>query len=170
MTSTSLCYTANDSSPPSQTARRPTLRAPAHRRGLAQRGFSLIEIMVVVVIMGILAALVVPNVMDRPDQARAVAARQDIGAIMQALKLYRLDHGRYPSAAQGLRALVAAPAGGTAGGGQRAYMDRLPNDPWGHPYQYLNPGAHGEIDVFSLGADSRPGGTGMDADIGSWDG
>jgi len=136
----------------------------------AQSGFSLIEIMVVVVIMGILAALVVPNVMERPDQARAVAARQDISAIMQALKLYRLDHGRYPNGVQGLQALVApSDAGGSTGGNARAYLDKLPTDPWGNPYQYLNPGAHGEIDVFSLGADGRAGGTGVDADIGSWD-
>lgn len=133
----------------------------------AQRGFSLIEIMVVVVIMGILAALVVPNLMDRPDQARVVAAKQDIGAIMQALKLYRLDNGRYPSSQQGLQVLTGKTeaAGAPAG---RVYMDRLPNDPWGHPYQYLNPGVHGEIDVFSLGADRQAGGEGVDADIGSW--
>ncbi len=123
--------------------------------------------MVVVVIMGIMAALIVPNVMDRPDQARAVAARQDIGALMQALKLYRLDNGRYPTAEQGLEALVGkSPAAQAAG--TRSYMDRLPNDPWGTPYQYLNPGVHGEIDVFSLGADGRTGGEGSDADIGSW--
>lgn len=127
-----------------------------------QRGFSLIEIMVVVVIMGVLAALVVPNVMDRPDQARTVAAKQDIGAIMQALKLYRLDNGRYPTTDQGLSALVAEQGKGTG------YMDRMPNDPWNTPYQYLNPGVHGEIDVFSLGADGQPGGEGVDADIGSW--
>lgn len=132
------------------------------RRAAAQRGFSLIEIMVVVVIMGVLAALVVPNVMDRPDQARVVAAKQDIGAIMQALKLYRLDHGRYPSNEQGLNALVAEPGKGSA------YMDRVPTDPWNTPYQYLNPGVHGEIDVFSLGADRQPGGEGVDADVGSW--
>lgn len=132
-----------------------------------QLGFSLIEIMVVVVIMGIMAALIVPNIMDRPDQARAVAARQDIGALMQALKLYRLDHGRYPNPNEGLEAL----AGGSQVGAEnnrRAYMDRLPHDPWGTPYQYLNPGVHGEIDVFSLGADGRAGGEGNDADIGSW--
>lgn len=128
-----------------------------------QRGFSLIEIMVVVVIMGVLAALIVPNVMDRPDQARMIAARQDIGAIMQALKLYRLDNGRYPSTEQGLAALL----GDGQGRGAR-YMDRLPNDPWGTPYQYLNPGVHGEVDVFSLGADRQAGGEGFDADVGSW--
>jgi len=135
---------------------------PGARRAALQRGFSLIEIMVVVVIMGVLAALVVPNVMDRPDQARVVAAKQDIGAIMQALKLYRLDHGRYPTTDQGLSALAGGEGKGTA------YMDRMPNDPWNTPYQYLNPGVHGEIDVFSLGADRQPGGEGVDADIGSW--
>lgn len=126
-----------------------------------QRGFSLIEIMVVVVIMGVLAALVVPNVMDRPDQARVVAAKQDIGAIMQALKLYRLDHGRYPSSGEGLDAFAGQGKGSK-------YMDRIPNDPWNTPYQYLNPGVHGDVDVFSLGADGKPGGEGVDADIGSW--
>lgn len=131
-----------------------------------QRGFSLIEIMVVVVIMGILAALVVPNLLDRPDQARAVAARQDIASIAQALKLYRLDNGRYPSSEQGLRALVERPSNGA--NNWRNYLERLPNDPWGQPYQYLSPGVHGEFDVFSLGADSQPGGDGADADIGSW--
>ncbi|VFR20797.1 General secretion pathway protein G [plant metagenome] len=122
--------------------------------------------MVVVVIMGILAALVVPNLLDRPDQARAVAARQDIASIAQALKLYRLDNGRYPSSEQGLRALVERPANGA--NNWRNYLERLPNDPWGQPYQYLSPGVHGEFDVFSLGADSQPGGDGADADIGSW--
>lgn len=136
-----------------------------------QLGFSLIEIMVVVVIMGVMAALIVPNIMDRPDQARAVAARQDIGALMQALKLYRLDNGRYPTTEEGLGILTGQPLPGQAISGQanrRSYMDRLPADPWGTSYQYLNPGVHGEIDVFSLGADGRAGGEGNDADIGSW--
>lgn len=137
------------------------------QRASRQLGFSLIEIMVVVVIMGIMAALIVPNLMDRPDQARTVAARQDIGALMQALKLYRLDHGRYPTSEQGLEALVGVPNAGQTKP-QRSYMDHLPNDPWGTPYQYLNPGVHGEIDIFSLGADTLPGGDGNDADIGSW--
>ncbi|SAI46259.1 general secretion pathway protein G [Bordetella ansorpii] len=132
----------------------------------AQQGFTLIEIMVVVVIMGILAALVVPRVLDRPDQARAVAARQDVSALMQALKLYRLDQGRYPSESQGLKALAEKPA--TGANNWHTYLDRLPNDPWGKPYQYLNPGSHSEIDVFSFGADGQPGGEGADADIGSW--
>ncbi len=137
------------------------------RRAGRQRGFSLIEIMVVVVIMGILAALVVPNLLDRPDQARVVAARQDISSLMQALKLYRLDNGRYPTNEQGLRALSERPTTGNVNN-WRSYLDRLPNDPWGAPYQYLNPGVKGEIDVFSLGADGQPGGEGTDADIGSW--
>lgn len=123
--------------------------------------------MVVVVIVGILAALIVPNLMDRPDQARVVAARQDIGTLMQALKLYRLDHGRYPSAQEGLQALTGN-GGATRSERGSTYLDRLPNDPWGSPYQYLNPGVHGDIDVFSLGADGQPGGEGNHADIGSW--
>ena len=136
-------------------------------RGLArQQGFTLIEIMVVIVIMGILAALIVPRVLDRPDQARQVAARQDIGGIMQALKLYRLDNGRYPTTAQGLRALTEKPDGAS---NWRGYLDKLPNDPWGHPYQYLSPGVKGDIDVFSFGADNKPGGENGDADIGSWE-
>lgn len=136
-------------------------------RRARQQGFSLIEIMVVVVIIGILAALIVPRLMDRPDQARMVAARQDIAALMQALKLYKLDNGRYPSAEQGLQALVKPPQGSGAVPAT-PYLDRLPNDPWGHPYQYQVPGSHGEIDVFSLGADSKPGGDAGNADIGSW--
>ncbi|MBO9355429.1 type II secretion system protein GspG [Bordetella petrii] len=123
--------------------------------------------MVVVVIMGIMATLIVPNLMDRPDQARIVAARQDVAALMQALKLYRLDNGRYPTAEQGLDILAGPPQPGQANN-RRSYMDRLPKDPWGTPYQYLNPGVHGEIDVFSLGADGKAGGDDNDADIGSW--
>jgi len=123
--------------------------------------------MVVVVIMGIMATLIVPNLMDRPDQARIVAARQDVAALMQALKLYRLDNGRYPTAEQGLEILADAPQSGQSGN-RRSYMDHLPKDPWGTPYQYLNPGVHGEIDVFSLGADGKAGGNDNDADIGSW--
>ncbi|EKT4108114.1 type II secretion system protein GspG [Stenotrophomonas maltophilia] len=136
-------------------------------RRARQQGFSLIEIMVVVVIIGILAALIVPRLMDRPDQARVVAARQDIAALMQALKLFKLDNGRYPSAEQGLQALVK-PAQGGGAMPVTPYLDRLPNDPWGHPYQYQIPGTHGDIDVFSLGADSKPGGDAGNADIGSW--
>ncbi len=135
------------------------------------RAFTLIEIMVVIVILGILAALVVPRVLERPDEARVVAAKNDIAAIMQALKLYRLDNQQYPTAEQGLTALVARPAVGPPPMNWKpnGYLERLPNDPWGHPYQFLNPGLRGEIDVFSLGADGQPGGTGTAADVGSWE-
>ncbi|MEP6656827.1 MAG: type II secretion system major pseudopilin GspG, partial [Betaproteobacteria bacterium] len=132
---------------------------------------TLIEIMVVIVILGILAALVVPRVLERPDEARVIAAKNDIAAIMQALKLYRLDNQRYPTAEQGLAALVARPTQPPAPVNWKpnGYLERLPNDPWGHAYQYLNPGLRGEIDVFSLGADGQPGGSNTDADVGSWD-
>ena len=135
------------------------------------RGFTLIEIMVVIVILGILAALVVPRVLDRPDEARAVAAKNDIAAIMQALKLYRLDNQRYPTTEQGLAALVTRPEQAPVPPNWKpnGYLERLPKDPWGHPYQYLSPGLRGEIDVYTLGADGQPGGTGIDAEIGSWD-
>lgn len=133
-------------------------------------GFTLIEVMIVIVILGVLAALIVPKVMGRPDEARMAAARQDIFTIMQSLKLYKLDNRRYPTTEQGLAALVQKPSQApvpqnwSAGG----YLERLPNDPWGQPYQYLNPGLHGEIDVMSFGADGQPGGQGVDADIGNW--
>jgi general secretion pathway protein G len=135
------------------------------------RGFTLIEIMVVVVIMGILAALVVPKLMGRTDDARIMAAKQDISTLMQALKLYRLDNQRYPTTEQGLPALVAKPGTGPIPNNWKSggYVEKLPKDPWGNPYQYLSPGIHGEVDVFSLGADGQPGGSGPDADIGSWD-
>jgi general secretion pathway protein G len=142
---------------------------PLALRPAGQRGFTLIELMVVIMILGVLAALVVPRVMSRPDEARAVAARQDIAQVMQALKLYRLDNLRYPTTEQGLQALVVRPATAPVPTNWKSYLDRLPNDPWGRPYQYLNPGVRGEIDVFSFGADGQPGGTGIDADIGSWD-
>ena len=135
------------------------------------RGFTLIEIMVVIVILGVLAALIVPRVLERPDEARAIAAKSDIAAIQQALKLYRLDNQRYPTAEQGLTALVARPEAPPAPPNWKpnGYLDKLRADPWGRPYQYLNPGLKGEIDVFSLGADGQPGGAGADTDIGSWD-
>jgi len=142
----------------------PMNRAAAHLR----RGFTLIELMVVLVIIGILAALIVPNVLDRADDARVTAARTDVNNIMQALKLYRLDNQRYPTGEQGLNALVARPAASPAPPNWRPYLEKLPSDPWGRPYQYLNPGVHGEVDVLSLGADGQPGGEGRDADIGSW--
>lgn len=135
-----------------------------------QRGFTLLEVMVVVVILGILAALVVPKILSRPDEARAIAARHDIASLVQALKLYRLDNHRYPSTEQGLEALVARPASAPLAPNWKSggYVERLPKDPWGNPYQYLNPGTHGEMDVFSMAADGTPGGEGNDADIGSW--
>jgi len=145
-------------------------RAPTLRNARASFGFTLIEVMVVIVILGILAALIVPRVLERPDEARVIAAKNDIAAVLQALKLYRLDNQRYPTSEQGLVALVAKPTQAPAPPNWKpnGYLERLPNDPWGHPYQYLNPGLRGEIDVFSFGADGAPGGTGVDADIGSW--
>jgi general secretion pathway protein G len=135
-----------------------------------RQGFTLLEVMVVVVILGILAALVVPKIISRPDEARAIAARQDIASLMQALKLYRLDNLRYPSTEQGLAALVTRPTLAPVPPNWKpgGYLERLPRDPWGHPYQYLSPGLRGEIDVFSFGADGVAGGEGFDADIGSW--
>jgi general secretion pathway protein G len=131
-------------------------------------GFTLVEIMVVVVILGILAVLIVPRVLGRSDEARQAAAKHDIATIMQSLKLYRLDNGRYPTNEQGLQALVTKPTSAPAPSNWKPYLDKVPKDPWGNTYQYLSPGVHGEVDVFSLGADNQPGGTGADLDIGSW--
>ncbi len=132
------------------------------------RGFTLIELLVVLVIIGVLAALIVPNVLSRADDARVTAARTDVNNLMQALKLYKLDNQRFPSAEQGLDALVRKPTTGTLPPNWKPYVEKLPNDPWGHPYQYVNPGVKGEIDVYSFGADGQAGGEGNDADIGSW--
>ena len=141
-----------------------------HKRKSCSCGFTLIEIMVVVVIMGVLAALLVPRLMGRTDDARIIAAKQDIATLMQALKLYRLDNQRYPTNEQGLQALISKPSGGPMPPNWKAggYLDRLNKDPWGNPYEYRSPGSHGEVDVYSFGADGKPGGTGNDADIGSW--
>ena len=139
-------------------------------RKTKQSGFTLIEIMVVVVIIGILATLIVPRIMSRPDEARIVAAKQDIGALAQALKLYRLDNHVYPTTDQGLNALVVKPTTAPLPTNWKdgGYIDRLPKDPWGNEYRYLNPGVRAEIDVFSIGADREPGGEGTSADIGNW--
>jgi len=132
------------------------------------RGFTLLELMVVIVIIGVLAALIAPKVLENVDKAKITAAQADISNLMNALKMYKLDNGRYPSGDQGLQALVSKPTTGSMPGNWRSYLDKLPDDPWHHPYQYANPGVHGEIDVFSLGADGQAGGEGNDADIGSW--
>ena len=135
-------------------------------------GFTLIEIMVVITILGVLAALIVPRVVGRTDDAKIAAAKQDIASIMQALKLYRLDNGRYPTTDQGLQALITRPTTEPMPSNwkQGGYLERLAADPWGEPYKYLNPGVRGEIDVFSLGRDRANGGESNtpDADIGSW--
>lgn len=137
---------------------------------LRQRGFTLIEIMVVVVILGILAAVVVPRIMDRPDDARIAKAKQDIRVLESALSLYKLDNYNYPTTQQGLEALVTKPSGEPVPKNWKpgGYIKAMPRDPWGNPYQYLSPGVKGEIDIFSLGSDNQPGGEGAAADIGNW--
>ena len=140
---------------------------PRLRQG-RMRGFTLIELMVVLVIIGVLAALIVPNVINRADDARVTAARTDVNNLMQALKLYKLDNLRYPTSEQGLQALVVKPSVGPAPLNWKPYLDKLPNDPWGRPYQLLSPGIKGEVDVLSYGADGQSGGEGANADIGSW--
>jgi len=145
-------------------------RASGARR--RPRGFTLIEIMVVITILGILAALIVPRVVGRTDDARIAAAKQDIASLLQALKLYRLDNGAYPTTEQGLKALLVKPTIEPLPQNwkQGGYLERstTPKDPWGNEYKYLNPGLKGEIDVFSYGRDGAAGGEGVDADIGSW--
>ncbi|WP_299305201.1 type II secretion system major pseudopilin GspG [uncultured Litoreibacter sp.] len=133
-------------------------------------GFSLLELMVVVVILSVLALVIVPRVIDRPDQARAARAATDLAAISSAVGLYRLDNFKYPTTEQGLQALVSAPtiAPLAPNWATNGYIARLPKDPWGRDYQYLHPGVHEEFDVFTYGADGVPGGTGPDADVGTW--
>ena len=143
---------------------------PQPGRAPSEAGFTLLELMVVVVILSILALVIVPRVIDRPDQARVARVHTDLAALQSAVRLYRLDNFRYPTTEQGLAALVSPPtqeplAPNWAANG---YLDRLPKDPWGTPYQYLSPGVHGDFDIFSFGADKKAGGTGIDADIGTW--
>ncbi len=142
----------------------------AKQRDEADQGFSLLELMVVVVIMSILALVIVPRIIDRPDQARVARVKSDLATLKNAANLYRLDNSRYPTTEQGLKALVNAPMTeplpqNYASGG---YIDRLPQDPWGMPYQYLSPGVHSDFDIFTLGADGVSGGDGVNADIGTW--
>ncbi len=137
-------------------------------KNLIHRGFTLIELMVVLVIIGVLAVVIVPNVLDRADDAKVTGARTDVSTLMQSLKLYKLDNQSYPSQEQGLAALATKPTVGTPPPNWRPYVSKLPSDPWGRPYQYANPGVKGDVDVFSLGADGQAGGEGYNADVGSW--
>lgn len=137
-----------------------------------EKGFTLIELMVVIVILGILAGMIVPRIMDRPEDARRTKAEIDIGTLKQALQMYRLDNGKYPSMDQGLRALIEPPAAGQlAKNWKGPYLDKssVPKDPWDNEYIYVSPGNHSDFDLVSYGSDNEPGGEGMDADINSWD-
>lgn len=135
------------------------------------RGFTLVEIMVVIAILGIMAAVVVPKLVGNTETAKVSAAKQDIAYLKQALILYKLDNGRYPTTEQGLQALVTKPTSGPPANGWKSdgYLEKIPKDPWGNPYQYLCPGIKGDFDVFSYGADGQAGGDGNNTDIGSWD-
>lgn len=141
------------------------LRGPIAKR---QRGFTLLEIMIVVVILGVLGTMILPNILGRPDEARQVKAKQDIGAIESALEIYRLDNFNYPSADAGLQALVDNPGDEAPNWKDGGYLKKLAKDPWKRDYIYLNPGERGEIDIYTLGRDGAPGGDGPDADIGNW--
>jgi len=147
------------------------MKRPQKSRLLNQKGFTLIEIMVVVVILGILAAFVVPKLLDRPEQARRTKAAVDIKGIEQALAMYKLDNGFYPTTEQGLQALVTKPEVGRIPGRYRegGYLNKVPVDPWGSTYVFLSPGVHGDIDIISYGSDGQPGGEGNDADVNSWE-
>jgi len=144
------------------------MTASSSRPSRPARGFTLIEMLVVLGIIAMLAAVIVPNVLDRLEDGRVTTAKSDISTLMQQLKLYKLDNLRYPTAEQGLDALVHKPTSGPTPPNWRPYLEKLPSDPWGNPYQSANPGIKGEIDVYSFGADGKPGGEGRDADIGSW--
>jgi general secretion pathway protein G len=147
-----------------------TANPTAFRPRLTPRGFTLIELMIAVVIIGILAAIIAPNVIGRLTDAKVSAAKQDVATLVQTLTMYKLDNSRFPSGEQGLKALVEKPSIAPLPNNWRAggYLPRLPNDPWGNPYQFANPGLHGDIDVYSFGADGKIGGEGEGADIGSW--
>ena len=160
-----ICASAADATDVKRAFARHGLRLNRHRA----RGFTLIEILVVVVILGILAAIVVPRVMEHPGEARRVRAKQDIQAIVTALNTYRLDNFSYPTTEQGLEALVSKPSGAPDAPNWHQQLDKIPKDPWNRPYLYLRPGAHGDIDVFTYGADGKPGGESEDADVGNWD-
>ncbi|WP_338846608.1 type II secretion system major pseudopilin GspG [Massilia sp. W12] len=140
-------------------------------RRASSAAFTLIEIMVVIAIIGILAGLVVPKLQNNAVEARRTSAKTEIATIMQQLKMYKLNNSRYPTTEQGLQALITKPTTGPIPNNYKegGYLERLPKDPWGNPYQYLAPGTKGEVDVFSYGGDGQPGGTGADADIGNWD-
>ena len=143
------------------------------KRKSDNRGFTLIEIMIVIVILGILAWQVVPRIMGKPEEARRLKAKMDISSLETALKMYKLDNGVYPSTEQGLQALVEAPAVGQLPKKWRegGYMEkgRIPKDPWDDDYVYLSPGLHGDFDIMSYGSDGQPGGEGNNADINNWE-
>ena len=138
-----------------------------------ERGFTLIELMVVIVILGILAGLIIPRIMGRPDEARAAKARMQIESLETALKLYKLDNGNYPTTEQGLQALVQAPAAGGLAKNWRqgGYLEKgkVPKDPWDSDFVYISPGVHGDFDLSCLGADSEAGGEGKNKDINNWE-
>lgn len=142
-----------------------TRRAPARRR--SEDGFTLVELMVVLVIIGLLATVVLVNVMPSQDKAMVTKAKADIASLEQAMEMYRLDNLAYPSGSDGLNALVSPPAGLAQSGRYRpgGYVKNLPEDPWGRPYQLAVPGRSGAFDIFSLGADGAPGGEGENADL-----
>lgn len=143
-----------------------------HRHNLhKQTGFTLIEVIVVLVILGILASIVVPKVVSRTDQAQVVKAKQDLRAMESALQMYRVDNFNYPSTDQGLQALSSKPTSGNEPKNWQpgGYIKKVPKDPWGNEYQYLSPGEKGDFDIYSLGADGRPGGDNANQDIGNWD-
>lgn len=138
-----------------------------------QAGFTLIELMVVIIILGVLAGLIIPRIMGRPDEARQAKARIQMEAMESALKLYKLDNGSYPTTEQGLRALVEAPTIGNVPKNWRqgGYLEKgkVPKDPWGNDFIYVSPGSHGDFDLTCLGADAEPGGEGVNKDINNWE-